>query len=178
MLISKLNLFSIEKLPKIKRLAMFFIVNFKQYKKNLLLFYIIISLVFGGMTIMKTNIRNSMYIINLVIKKRKIFFFLQTFVNFYLPLLNHMDNTIKVASVHYNTDSAKLLTYRLNYFKFPVIPESDSLTENYELIYNFISNYKMQLDVVLTNSKLKCSNSFLLRMYRLPVKFQTKKLIK
>ena len=87
-IISKLGLFSLKNFPKIKNLTLFFIINIKQYKKNLLLFYIIINLIFGGILVLKINITNYLQLINLVLKKKKKNFFLQAFINFYLPLLN------------------------------------------------------------------------------------------
>lgn len=74
-LLSKLCILSLRSFPQIKNLTLFFIINTKQYKKNLLLLYIIINLIFGGILVLKTNVINSLQIINLNVKKRKIFFF-------------------------------------------------------------------------------------------------------
>ena len=74
-IISKLGLFSLKNFPKIKNLTLFFIINIKQYKKNLLLFYIIINLIFGGILVLKINITNYLQLINLVLKKKKKIFF-------------------------------------------------------------------------------------------------------
>ena len=96
-LLSKLCILSLRSFPQIKNLTLFFIINTKQYKKNLLLLYIIINLIFGGILVLKTNVINSLQIINLNVKKRKIFFFLQAFIHFYLPLLNSTENVVKKA---------------------------------------------------------------------------------
>jgi len=166
-ILSKINTTSLAKIPKVDRLIVFFIINIKQYKKNLFIFYILVNLIFGGLLILKTNIRNSLYIINLVVKRKSIFHFLQAFVNFYLPLLSFMDNTIKLGTMHTKLTSKRLHTYRINYFSFPVVPELDKLTENYESLYNFVNNYKMQLDISIVNAtSVKNCPSFLLRMYR------------
>ena len=175
-IISKIGITSLKKLPKIYNLTFFFIVNVKQYKKTLLLFYIIISLIFSGIVALKTNITISLQIIKLTLKKIKIFYFLQAFINFYLPLLSSTENIIK-QGISY-TKVNKFLVYRLNFFSFPVIPELDSISESYEMIYNFVSGYKFQLDLFMTSSfLLRSSNELIIRMYRFPCIFQNKKVI-
>jgi len=94
-IISKLSIVSLSVFPKIKSLTLFFIISTKQYKKNLLLLYIIINLIFGGISVLKINVTNSLQLIKIVLKKKKIFAFLQSFINFYLPLLNPSENVIK-----------------------------------------------------------------------------------
>ena len=50
--------------------------------------------------------------------------------------------------------------------------------ESYELIYNFVTNYKLQLDVFIKPANvLNGSNEFLLRMYKIPCVLQGKVLL-
>lgn len=177
-LLSKLCILSLRSFPQIKNLTLFFIINTKQYKKNLLLLYIIINLIFGGILVLKTNVINSLQIINLNVKKRKIFFFLQAFIHFYLPLLNSTENVVKKAISFSTLKKSKNWIFRLNYFSFPVISELDLMYESYELIYNFVTNYKLQLDVFIKPANvLNGSNEFLLRMYKIPCVLQGKVLL-
>ena len=55
-IISKFFVNFLGSFPKIKKLVFFIIINIKQYKKNVLLFYIMISLIFGGVLILKKNL--------------------------------------------------------------------------------------------------------------------------
>ena len=85
-IISKLFVNFLGSFPKIKKLIFFFIINIKQYKKNLLLFYIVISLIFGGVLILKRKEIQGLQIFNLMLKNKNLFLFLFMFINFYLPL--------------------------------------------------------------------------------------------
>lgn len=82
-------------IPKIKKLAFFFLINIKQYKKNVLLFYIMLSLIFGGIFIKKKKENQGLHIFNIIIKKKKIYYYLLSFVNIYLPLLSVIENYLK-----------------------------------------------------------------------------------
>ena len=124
-IISKLFVNFLGSFPKIKKLIFFFIINIKQYKKNLLLFYIVISLIFGGVLILKRKEIQGLQIFNLMLKNKNLFLFLFMFINFYLPLLNIVDNKVKKAFLLYNCKKQLFSIYRLNYFSFPVISELD-----------------------------------------------------
>lgn len=126
-IISKVFINFLGNFPKIKKLSFFFIINNKHYKKNLILFYILISLIFGGILILKRKEVQGVSIFNIVLKRKKIFFFLFAFVNFYLPLLSVSENLLKKGFFFLRDLQYNLFFYRLNYFAFPVISEFDSI---------------------------------------------------
>ena len=161
---------------KIKKLVLYFIISAKQYKKNLLLFYIMLSLVLGGVLILKRKEIQGIQILSIELKNKSIFLFLFSFINFYLPLLNIVDNTIKIAFALSSNKKHKFFIYRLNYFSFPVISELDVLFLDYELLYDFINAYKFQMDIYLKVMLLsKDSGELLLRLYRFPTTFKISK---
>lgn len=96
------------------------------------------------------------------------------FVNNYLPMANITDNTIKKA-IFISQLKKKRVIYRLNYLYFPLISELDLIYSEYEMVYNFISCYRFQLDInmKLVNSR-KDSGEFLVRLYRLPCQLKIK----
>ena len=172
-IISKLLLNSKQSIPQIKKLSFIFILKMKQYKKNNFLFFILISLIFGNILILKNKQNKELQIFNFVLKNSKLKFFFFNFVNIYLPIINTNENLVK-HSIN-NIHSKKLLLYRLNYFSFPCIFELDIFYIKNEQIYNYVSNYRLQLDIYLKTSYfLKNSLDFLLRMYRLPYKLAKK----
>ena len=124
-IISKFFVNFLGSFPKIKKLVFFIIINIKQYKKNVLLFYIMISLIFGGVLILKRKEIQGLQIFNLVLKNKNIFLFLFVFIYFYLPLLNIVDTFLKKAFLLSKNKKALFFMYRLNYFSFPVISELD-----------------------------------------------------
>jgi hypothetical protein len=172
--LSKLNTGSYIKLKKI---VCFFIIDTKHYKKNLVLFFIIVSILFCRFDTIKKRCVYSSLIIKLIIKSKK-FIFLQKFIHFYLPLLGSVGNSIKLGSFVKKTNAGThLMLYRINYFTFPVMPELDLIYGEYEFIYNIVTNYRMQLDFVLKVGALKIANFFLIRMYKLPCIFKGKKIM-
>ena len=172
----KILLKSLFDFPRINKLVFFFIINSKQYKKNVVLFYIIISLMFGGLIIFKKKIINKVYVISLVLKKKKILKFLLSFINMYLPMISVPENVIKLSVLSSFYKNKKNILYRLNYFNFPSIYELEVIYTQYEFITDFINNYKLQLDFFIkTNLVLKNSIEFLPRMYRFPCLFKINK---
>lgn len=156
-------------IPKIKKLAFFFLINIKQYKKNVLLFYIMLSLIFGGIFIKKKKENQGLHIFNIIIKKKKIYYYLLSFVNIYLPLLSVIENYLKKGFLFSWNKHNNFLLYRLNYFSFPVISELDLIYLDYEMIYNFINSYKFQLDIYIKIKLfIKDVGNFLFRFYRFP----------
>jgi hypothetical protein len=168
-MISKISsIKSLKNYPELTRLFLYFIIDIKQYKKNILLFYLVINLIFGGIMFTEKSCQGSMSIFKLSIKKKKIGVFLQSFVNFYLPLLDSSE-TIYKRTVSFRKElSTALCFYRFNYFTFPAISELDLMYENFELLYDFITNFKLQLDVVIKYPKNSFNSEILLRMYKLP----------
>lgn len=167
-LISKLFINFLGNIPKLKRLSFFFIIDIKQYKKNLLLFYIIICLIFGDILGIKKKEVQHFVIFNLNLTNRKITQFFYSFVSFYLPLLGFNQNSLKKGFFCYRKKES-ISVYRLSYFSFPVIAELDVICADYEMIYGFVNNYRFQLDVHIFISKfLKDSGEILLRFNRLP----------
>jgi len=174
-IISKIFINFLGDLPKIKKLSFFFIINIKSYKKNLLLFYIMISLIFGGSLILKRNESQGLQIFNIFIKKKKIYIFFLLFINFYLPLLSTVENSLKKGFHFSKSKKQNFFYYRLNYFSFPVISEFDAIYLEYETIYDFVNSYRFQLDIYIKLALLsKDSGEVLLRFFRLPCVLQLK----
>jgi hypothetical protein len=169
--LSKLLLKRLFDLPKIIKLSFFFYVHIKKYKKNLLLFYIVISLFFGNLLIMKKKEIQKLYIFNVVLKKNKIFVFFLNFVNVYLPLINITENILKCGILF-----SKNKMYRLNYLNFPSITELEVLYVAYEPLHLHVGEFKFQLDIYFyVGFYIKNLLDFLLRLYRFPCVFQYKK---
>jgi hypothetical protein len=168
-IISKLSIKFLKNYPELKCLFLYFIISTKQYKKNILLFYLVINLIFGGIKFTKKKNKGSSMVFKFSVKKKKMFNFLQAFVNFYLPLLNTSENVYKRVVSYKKKSMSTLSLYRFNYFSFPAISELDLMYENFELLYDFITNFKFQLDVVIKhpNNFYNCGEVFL-RMYKLP----------
>ena len=174
MCISKLSIQAVKSYPKFQSVFISIIFNVKQYKKNLLLFYLIINLMFGGLSFIKKKSTNYL-ILQIRLKNKKIFFFLKSFINFYLTVLNTADDIYKKLVIRRRVFLTHTSYYRFTYFSFPPIPELDLIYETFELIYDFISNFKCQLDIVIKNSKsIQQVGELLLRFYRLPCKVKLK----
>jgi len=115
----------------------------------------------------KKEIKN-LQIFNLKLKNKKINFFLLSFINIYLPLLNE-EKIVKNSSCSFALKKTNFLLYRLNYFSFPTIPELDLFYLYYEEISYFINKYKLQIDIYIKkNIYINNSLEFLVRMNRLP----------
>jgi hypothetical protein len=169
LILSKTTIKSLKNYPELKYLFLFFLIDIKQYKKNTLLFYLVINLIFGGVSFTKKKSLNSLLVFKLLVKKKKLFIFLESFVLFYLPLMSTSENTFKATVSFQKRYLSKTCVFRYNYFMFPAISELDLMYENYELLYDFITNFKLQLDVVIKQPNGGCSyGDTLLRMYRLP----------
>lgn len=169
---SKIIVKNFKHIPKIKKVSLFFIINAKQYKKNLLLFYIIINLIFGNILLLKNKSIKELYIFKLKLKRKKILPFVLHFVNIYLPLINISEKLIKKNRILFNLKN-QILLYRLNYFSFPLIPELDFFYTKNEQIYHFINEYRFQLDIYIKSFfYMKNSFEFLFRMYRFPFNFK------
>jgi hypothetical protein len=181
--IYKINLITLSKitikktldLPKIIKLSFFFYIDIKQYKKNILLFYIIVSLFFGNFLVLKKKEIRKIYILNIVLKKKNIHGFLINFVLVYLPLTSITKNIVK-RGIILNVDST---TYRLSCLNFPTIAELDIFYMSCEKIYSYASSYKFQVDIYFySKSYIKSLLDFLLRLYKFPCCFKTKKISK
>jgi hypothetical protein len=168
-IISKICIQSLKNYPKLQCFFLYFLLNIKQYKKNLLLFYLVINLIFGGVSFVRKKTTGSLTVFKVTVNKKKMFIFLQSFIYFYLPLLNASENVYKTTVSKRQESLYNICFYRFNFFSFPAISELDLIYESFELIYDFISNFKLQLDIVVKVPK----NTFfigdiLLRMYRFP----------
>lgn len=171
--ISKIVIYNLGVFPKIKKLSFYFIINIKTYKKNLFLFYIMISLIFGGVLVLKKKEVLNFQVFNFQVNKKKILLFILMFINVYLPLLVTVEGILK--KVFFLSNKKKKTIYRFNYFYFPLIPELDLLYSEYEMIYNFVSFYRLQLDVFIKICfNFLDSGEFLLRLYKFPCKVKLK----
>ena len=173
-IISKVSIKLLKNYPILKCLFLYFIINTKHYKKNILLFYIVINLIFCGVKFKKKNSQGSLVIFKLSVKKKKLGAFLQSFINFYLPLLNTPEAVYKKTVNLRKKSSIGLYFYRFNYFTFPAISELDLMYEDFELLYDFISNFKLQLDIVMRFPKNSSGSEMLLRAYKLPCSVNSK----
>ena len=100
LIISKIILNSLWLIPKIKKIIFYFILQNKEYKKNLLLFYIIVSLIFLGITVIKKKVISGLHIFKIILKKKKICTFLISFIYFYVQqffnFLNRFSEFIRI----------------------------------------------------------------------------------
>ena len=166
---SKLILNSSFNWPKIKKIAVFFILNAKYYKKNILLFYIIVNLSFSDVIITHNKEMYNYQILKFSIRSNKINNFFNNFINVYLPILDGNQNLIKKVAVN-NIETFNCFLYRINYFNFPLVPESDFLCYSNEYISNLINNYQVRFDVYVKFINFtKNSLEFLFRLYKFPV---------
>lgn len=166
---SKINLKAYFIFPKIKKIVVFFIVNTKYYKKNVLLFYIIVNICFYRVTVSHTKEVNSYHVFKLSFQKIKITEFFNNFVNVYLPTLGFNQNLIKKSSLDKNKKRNNLF-YSMCYLHFPVIPETEFLCYTNEYIYNWINDYHIRLDVRIKSRRFfKNSLEFLFRLFRFPI---------
>lgn len=86
LILSKIVLKSLWLFPKIKKILFYFIIQSKEYKKNILLFYILVSLIFSGIVVIKKTEISGLHIFKIILKKKKISTFLLSFVYFYVQL--------------------------------------------------------------------------------------------
>jgi hypothetical protein len=155
-------------IPRIIKLRIFFIITIKQYKKNLLLFYVIISLIFNGKLVLKTILESGLRIFNFKLQGKSIKFFLLLFINIYMPLINKPKHIIKKAILFPSIQN--IFIYRINYFNFPAIYELNTLYLSCDNINNFIYNYRLQMDIYIKAfTIINNTLHFMLRMYRLPI---------
>jgi hypothetical protein len=168
-IISKITISSVKNYPELKYLFLYFTINTKQYKKNILLFYLIINLIFGGIKFTKKNSIGTLLVFKLSVKKKRMFLFLQSFVSCYLPLINTPENIYKQTTSLRKKSLFSLCFYRFNYFVFPAIPELDLMYEDFELLYDFITSFKLQLEIIIRHPKnVISSGETILRMHKLP----------
>jgi hypothetical protein len=121
--------------PKVKKIVVFFILSIKYYKKNILLFYLIVNLCFYKATVVHTQEIRNYQIVKFSLQKRKITEFFNSFITAYLPTLDFNQNVQKKTVANKNK-SLNNFIYRLCYLNFPVVPEADFLSYNNEYIYN------------------------------------------
>lgn len=140
-ILSKIFINFLGNFPKIKKLSFYFIINNKQYKKNLLLFYIMISLIFGGILVLKRKEIQGLQVFKMKIKEKFLLVFFFTFINLYLPLFSVAENSIKKSLFFLKYKKKKFFLYRLNYFSFPVIPELDLVYLDLCLYYLTLSGF-------------------------------------
>lgn len=174
-ILSKIVVKSLSVIPRVQKLSFIVIVNLKQYKKNLLLFYIVISIMFGGVFFLQRKVISGLQVFNIIISKKKINKFLLVFIGFYLPwnpdlLFVSIKNTIIKSPVIFFNNKKICFIYSLNYLRFPIVSELELLYfESDFVIYYFISYYRFQIDIYINkNFIIKDSGEFLLRLYRLP----------
>ena len=104
--------------------------------------------------------------------------FLNSFINVYLPLSNALDNVYKRTISFRKNQLTKIFFFRFYYFSFPAIAELDLFYEDFELIYEFITSFKLQLDIIIKNQFLFTSaGEILLRMHKFPCSAKVKRLV-
>jgi len=154
--------------PKIKKIVIFLVVSLKQYKKNILLCYVISYLLMSNTLIFNNKKIQQHSILKFLVKTNFFLIFFFNFVNVYLPLLSSDQNTIKKSIVQ-KVSSSQQFMYRLQYFTFPVIPEMELICYNNEFLSRFISNNYLQIDIYIQSAVyIKSALEILLRFFRLP----------
>jgi len=155
-------------IPKIKKIVVFFILNMKYYKKNLLLLYIIINFCFYCNIISYSKEINNYQLLKFSLVKKKLLIFFNNFILVYFPILDIDYNIIKKNTIK-NQTNLNYFLYCFSYKNFPIIPESEFLRYTNEYIYTLISNYRIKFDIYLKNFYfIKNSLEFLIRIYRFP----------
>ena len=134
--------------PAIKKLVTFLVVYLKQYKKKIVLFYIVINLFFSNIVIFNNKEIQNYYVLKFYLKSNFFCLFLSNFVNVYLPILGSEQNFIKKVATN-KLNSKKQFIHRISYFNFPVIPESELLCYNNESLSVFINNTRLILDIYI-----------------------------
>ena len=169
---SKLFLENCYNFPKIKKITIFFIINTKYYKKNLVIFYILLNFCFSGHILFYIAELNNYQVLNFFLKKKEIYFFFKNFITFYLPTLELDQNNVKKIVVPCIKNNSKIL-YSLNYYNFPILPEFDYLFYINEQLYNIVNMYKTKINFYIKNYFfIKNSLECLLRIYRVPVEIK------
>ena len=168
-LLSKLTVKRLKNYPELKCFLLYFIIATKKYKKNLLLFYLTINLILGGVFFFKKKNVGPAFVLSVSVKKKEMAMFLHAFINSYLPLSNLSENLYKQTVSLRKKNLTGLFFFRFYYFSFPAIAELDLFYDDFELVYDFITGFKFQLDVVIKNSFLFLSaGEVLLRMHKFP----------
>ena len=171
--LSKFIFFSCSNYPAIHSISIFFYYQNKNYKKNLLLFFLILNLIFGAIFFVKkkNSIKSASILVNilkLVLKKKKVYAFLFTFL-LYLPFSNVVPRQL-FKEIIFNVVSVKTVQYlRVTFFAFPPISELDKFYQDFENFYTLVSTFKFQCDFHLLNPVVFGFN-FILRFFRFPCK--------
>lgn len=165
---SKLNLINYFTIPIIYKIIFFIIISIKYFRKNILLFYIIVNLFFYDIILSYNKESNKIYIFKFSINKKKVKFFFISFIYIYFPTFFHIQKLLKF-SININKKKSVII-YRFNYQNFPLIPESSFLYYNNEQIITLITKYQLIFDIYLNNKFFfKNSLEFLIRLEKLPV---------
>lgn len=171
-IISKMTLKPNNNSPKIIKIVIFIIIHLKYYKKKLLLFYVIINLFFSNILILKNNEICNYQILKFSIKRNFFILFFYNFLNIYLPTLNSNQNTQKWAVSNKKTQNP-FLTYTINYFNFPTIPEIELFCYNNESMSYFINNTRLQFSIYIKSFFfVKNSLEVLIRIFKFPYTFK------
>lgn len=149
--------------PILKRLVFFYFIDKNSYKKNLILFFILVSLVLGGIFKVRKKSYNLFMFISFSLFNTAIETYLVNFMNFYLPLLFYEENEIKKVKSHRILKKEVVSIY---YTYSPVIPEFDLFTILYSRIWDLVRLYRYQITFFFKN--ISCS-IFYLRFYRIPI---------
>ena len=166
--ISKYTIQEVQKFPFIRQCIFFFFLDSKQYKKKIILFYIVISLFITGIFFLKKHQRSTQSIIKFTILNNKVFIFLYQFVHYYLPHLGLQEHFIKRIYLR-NIKNQKKIYIRFTYFSFPIFLELDALLSDFLGLFEIVNSFKFQLDfnIIYLNYKLNLSE-FLFRFFRVP----------
>ena len=168
--LSKFILVSIKNYPGIAGIQVFFIVS-KSYKKNLLLFFIILHLIFGSVFFQQKKCNQSILLYNIIkicLKKKKIYAFLFRFL-YYLPLSSFVAHAI-FKKIIYRVLYYKSTHYiRFNFFLFPPILELDRFYEDFDQFYVLVSLFKFQCNFKISNPVFFGAN-FVLQFFKFPCK--------
>lgn len=162
--ISKYNYTTIKNFPRIEYMNYNLVLNYKQKNKYFLFINMVLMLIFYN-TNMKTRFlfkTSQTNILELSLKSEHLIFsFIENFIYIYFPQIDSFSAEFKF---FYSKNIIKF-----TYFKFPIIFELNSLFNSIEYLYNFINNYKFQLNFFLKKQKNVLLNCNFLQYYKLPI---------
>lgn len=161
---SKYNFTNLQNYPKIISMNLNIVLYYKQKHKYFLFINIILLLIFFNINTKTRFLFKStqINILQLSIKSDKLISkFLVNFLNIYFPLIDSFSAEFKFFS--------QKNIFKFSFFKFPLIFELNSLFTSLEHLYNFLNNYKFQLQFNLVKQKNFLLNYNYLHILKLPI---------
>jgi hypothetical protein len=160
-LLSKLSTALKKKLPSIKKIIFYFLINLKTYKKGELLLFIALALIFRGLQVRKYTEFRSIQVFRVVLHKCA---FLKMFVWYYLPTLGLQENYIQSSL----NQKSRQIILQMTYKSMLCLPEFDEFYSSYDLVFTILASYRVLLSIYMEKCALSSGIETLVRFYRLP----------